>query len=243
MHRLVSLSTSGTDPQLHPGSTSCAARGGSQAAVASPSRATWAAYRLAHERVTVIHITEIRPLNLTSPGSLSALSWGMTPAILTPGALRGLSGQWLHKQVAAGRDVQSERKKMSFELLDMHHQLPTRCWLWHGGPGKACSFSELLLRMHHRNRGFSSHCIVMTPSSFRALLIQEYKYSRFMWQGSRGCYWQKNPCVLPGGPSLVYDPLMVLWSFSIQVLFVWRLLTFREPKVKQRQYPFTWCDF
>lgn len=108
----------------------CAARGVSWAAVASSSQATWAGCRLHHERIAVIHSTEIRALNLALLRSPSALSWGRTPSSLHH------KGQGACLGDGCIRDVQSLRMKMSFELVEMCHQLPTLCllavtlWSW-----------------------------------------------------------------------------------------------------------------
>lgn len=85
----VSLSTFKTDLQLHPGSAMLGGEERLLAAVASSSQATWAGYRLDHERVTAVHITEIRSVNLALPSTLSALSCGRMPSSLhqeCPGA-------------------------------------------------------------------------------------------------------------------------------------------------------------
>lgn len=65
------------------------ARGGSWAAVASSSQGTWVGYRLDHERITMIHITKIRSLNLVSPVSLCLVP-REGPLQPVPGALRGV---------------------------------------------------------------------------------------------------------------------------------------------------------
>lgn len=85
----VSLSTFKADPQLHPGSVRLGGEKRLLAAVAFSSQATWAGYRLDHERTTAIHITEIRSLNLALLSALSALSCRRMPSSLhqeCPGA-------------------------------------------------------------------------------------------------------------------------------------------------------------
>lgn len=187
----VSLNTPETDPQLHPGSARSCGKGrlSGSCGLLFPSHLGWIQIRSWENNCNSHHWNKITGLSFTRVSL--CLVPREEPLQPVPGGPRGMSGRRLHRQVATGRDVQSARKKMSFELLETCHQLVTRRWRWHRGLG---SFSELLLGVHHHIRGFASHCAVVywSPLLSRHYFIYDYIYDKLKWHSSHGFHWNKK---------------------------------------------------
>lgn len=122
------LSTFETNPQLHPGSVRLCSerRFSSSCGLLFPSHLRWILIRSWEDNCDSHHWNKVTELNFTRLYLCLVLVPWEDPFQPAPKVLRGLSGRWLHQQIAAGKDIQSARKKMSFLLLEMH-QLPALC--------------------------------------------------------------------------------------------------------------------